>query len=417
MRNLLVFFILFIRSFNSLSCSCGPRPPLNETIVNQHHFVGVVKVISKVNIENNEAVLTVEPLEIFRGEKLTKIIETLVQTSCDMGISVGGYYLVFAKKYKDKVTISPCSYNQQFSSFSYPTKNAIHFGNLEYLRFEYKKRVDGNIKAYFLNGKLAYELTIKSGCIDKEMKWWHPEGWLYLKAIYNDGELHGEVVYYHDSLRESGREFYQHDLLEGVAESRDKNGKLISQSNYKKGLKNGHQRVWDTNGNLVYESHEIDGVSIDTSRLWFDSTLPNSAIASYRLLYSFKPDSTIKWLKQHRLEVLTVYDKEGYILEKKKYYLNGNIQEDIKYESIQNLLIKNNYGVDGTKKSTSISIRNKKNDAWGIEIYSEYMEDDEGKVFKRIFRDEKGIVKKIIRVQNGVESILLDKNKGVNLKN
>jgi len=48
---------------------------LNETIVNQHHFVGVVKVVSKVNIENNQAVLTVEALEIFRGENLKEIID------------------------------------------------------------------------------------------------------------------------------------------------------------------------------------------------------------------------------------------------------------------------------------------------------------------------------------------------------
>lgn len=417
MRNLLVFFILFLRSFNSLSCSCGPLPPLNETIVNQHHFVGVVKVISKVDIENNEAVLTVEPLEIFKGEKLTEIVETLVQTSCDMGITVGGYYLVFAKKNNDKVIISPCSYNQRFSSFSYPTKNSVHFGNLEYLRFKYKNRVDGNIKEYFLNGKLAYELTIKNSCVDKEMKWWHPEGWLYLKAGYNDGELHGEVVYYHDSLQESEREFYQHNLLEGIAESKDRSGKLLSQTNYKKGLQNGHQRRWDTNGNLLHESYEKDGISIDTSRWWFDSSPTYSAIATYKVLYDFIPDSTIKWLKQHKLKILTIHDKDGYILERKEYYLNGNIEADTKYEPTQNLLIKNNYEVDGTRKSMSISRRNKKNDAWGTEIYSEYMEDDEGKVFKRIFRDEKGIVKKIIRTQNGVESILLDKDKGINLKN
>jgi antitoxin component YwqK of YwqJK toxin-antitoxin module len=374
-------------------------------------------VVSKVNIENNQAVLTVEALEIFRGENLKEIIETLVQTSCDMNILVGAYYLVFAKKYNDKVIISPCSYNQRFSSFSYPTKNSIHFGNLEYLRFEYKKMVDGNTKSYFLNGKLAYELTIKNSCIDKEMKWWHPEGWLYLKAMYNDGELHGEVIYYHDSIQESKREFYQFDLLEGIAESKDKNGKLLSQTNYKKGLQNGYQRRWDTNGNLLRESYEKDGISIDTSKWWFDYTPTNSAIATYRLLYDFKPDSTIKWLKQHRLEILTIHDKDGYILERKEYYLNGNIQADTKYEPIQNLLIKNNYEVDGTKKSTSISIRNKKNDAWGTEIYSEYMEDGEGKVSKRIFCDENGRAKKIIRIQNGVESIILDKDKGINLKN
>ena len=75
MRNFLILFILFLKSISALSCSCRPLPPLNETIVNQHHFVGVVKVVSKVNIENNQAVLTVEALEIFRGENLKEIID------------------------------------------------------------------------------------------------------------------------------------------------------------------------------------------------------------------------------------------------------------------------------------------------------------------------------------------------------
>jgi|GEM_PF-1720786 len=260
-----------------------------------YEFVALVKVTSEtINPPSGttrfpEATLGFKIIEKFKGKDIGEIIENDVQTSCDMGISVGDEWVLFATIYKGKLAISSCERNVR-----YRDKDGVrdwHFRRgmeeVEDLRTLYglaqKQPRDGIDRQYYPDGKTEVEQT------------------------YHNGLRNGFRMVYHRNGKVWGKQMFVNDSLQGKSEWFFPSGQLYDQKFYRK------------------------GILINLSRVYHDTTI--NGRWKERLVKDFykTEDSLRKTHSRIQVWMEALYDYDGKIIFSRQYSRWGKMEHEYVY--------------------------------------------------------------------------------------
>lgn len=267
--------------------------------INIYPFIAYVKITTK-QVKNDttysgdtmrvkyahDGILSIDILELFKGNPVKTIREYDILTSCEIGIFSGEEWVLFASydSLKKEYTIGACSPSRQ-------VKNRKGERNWEYykgmnpalrvLREHFKhpfpedKYDNGQFKGYFSNGNLE----------------WVGE--------YKNHQLHGpRKVYYSD-------------------------GKIYIEENYVGDKLDGFYRVYNNAGQLVKESFYDKGRSL-YSKKWNDYTVdPDGGHFIKTAEYKGRPATA--WLRRESFSPDTTYRIDC------DYYKNGLLEEEAIY--------------------------------------------------------------------------------------
>jgi antitoxin component YwqK of YwqJK toxin-antitoxin module len=227
-RKLIYTSLLMLVSFagqTSKACGCiniltiDSLPQLKE-----YDFIAYVKIINDQELNKSSkkdfitnGLLTIEILELFKGNKIGQVIENAKNTSCDIGISKGEEWILFGKTINGRIAILACDRNVKYkeSDELRDWKYGDGFYQLSQLRKLYQHPVkkyenEKHIELYS-NGKKEIEETYVNGKLDGERKIWYPSGVLFCKQFYINDTLDGKSEWFY----QSGQIFDEHYYLKG----------------------------------------------------------------------------------------------------------------------------------------------------------------------------------------------------------
>ena len=161
-------------------------------------------------------------------------------------------------------------------------------GNPEYVASYIKGDLDGEYLSYYRNGKLESRTFYKKGEIEGKKENFDDDGIIYCETIFEKNRLRdikfydkkGNVIsnttsrkgnanitfYGADGVKTQEGYFTKEGLQEGKGIYYHKNGKVLTELNYKNGLQEGKKTIYYANGAVNeesnYKSDETDGYSV-----------------------------------------------------------------------------------------------------------------------------------------------------------
>jgi antitoxin component YwqK of YwqJK toxin-antitoxin module len=228
-RNLCISltFILISLHTSLIACSCinDFKPIKAVEDLKDYEFVALVKVTSEtINPPSDstpfrDATLGFSIIEKFKGKDIANVIENYVQSSCDMGIEVGDEWVLFARTYNGKLTISACNrdvrYRDKVGVRDWHYKRGIQ--ELEDLRQLYGRsqapHQDGINRAYYPDGKVEIEETYQNNLKNGIQTVFHPSGKIWGKQTFVNDSLQGKSEWYYPSGQLHDQKFYRKGFL------------------------------------------------------------------------------------------------------------------------------------------------------------------------------------------------------------
>lgn len=209
--------ILFIFSpFSIRACICTDYLTMDSLPqLKEYDFIALVKITDDQDFKETIGLLTINILELFKGQRIDKMLEYEKHSSCDIGISKGEEWILFGKRINGKMAIFACDRNVQ-----YKEKNELRdwkYGRgmheLKQLRklYEHAQETFGNTKRteFYSNGQIEIEETYANGKINGERKIWYPNGILFCKEFYINDTLDGKAEWFYPSGQIYDEDFYQ----------------------------------------------------------------------------------------------------------------------------------------------------------------------------------------------------------------
>ena len=155
---------------NANACSCVPANLKIDSLsqLKKYVFIAHVKILDAHDSSTQAAytttgVLRFEILELFKGDHIDTILELSKNTSCDLGISSGEEWVLFAYLINGKISIDACDRNVRYKETNGLRDWRYDIGyhrlqiNYETLYDSYGRSI--NWKQYTRLGKLAEEFT------------------------------------------------------------------------------------------------------------------------------------------------------------------------------------------------------------------------------------------------------------------
>ncbi len=186
------------------SCDCTDANLylIDSSILKQYDFIALVKVTAEgqlktVNPEKDfsPGFLHFRIIELFKGKPVNEGIQKGMNTSCDIGFSMGAEWIVFGKMNGGKMTFNPCDRNVEYRD---PTglrdwESNTGFDKLGQLRKLYGHQFQvwdtGTRREYFPSGQIEIEAHYTAGKLHGVWKTWYPNGVLRAYQLYTYNKL------------------------------------------------------------------------------------------------------------------------------------------------------------------------------------------------------------------------------------
>ncbi|MEY4289074.1 MAG: hypothetical protein RLZZ30_1162 [Bacteroidota bacterium] len=219
----LFFFVCSITliGHEAKACSCEY---LNNRIdslsqLKSYDFIAHVKIVDDLfydgSAKNGDmGKLNIQIIELFKGKKESYVLEYSKGTSCDMGISKGEEWILFAQITDGKMSIFPCDLNQLYKAENgmRDWKYETGFYELTQLKKLYKHPIinhkDGLHEEWYANGQKEIEETYLDGRRNGVRKIWFPNGVLFCKQTFFHDTLTGKSEWFYSSGQLRVEEFY-----------------------------------------------------------------------------------------------------------------------------------------------------------------------------------------------------------------
>jgi len=221
-----ILAILILISFFGQSlkaCRCSNRRDIDSLAeMNHYEFIAHVKIINDENYKNpNESSihtigqLTFEIIELFKGERINKVLEDSKDSSCDIGVESGEEWVLFGIIIHGNITIVPCDRNQRYKGIDGQRdwKYDQGFYELRQLRKLYNHPTDkfenAKRKEFYQNGQIEIEQNYLNGKLDGERRIWYPSGKLFCKQFYLNDSLDGKSEWFYESGQIYDEDYFQ----------------------------------------------------------------------------------------------------------------------------------------------------------------------------------------------------------------
>ncbi len=120
-------------------------------------------------------------------------------------------------------------------------------------------KLTGIVRVFYMTGQLEFEGRIISFLPEEiyqdTCKWFYPDGALWEKINYKNGEICGGASYYNSGKIQRQYAPCVNGKSNGIQKEYYESGKLQSELNYSDGKKNGVYKSYYENGKLQYESN------------------------------------------------------------------------------------------------------------------------------------------------------------------
>jgi antitoxin component YwqK of YwqJK toxin-antitoxin module len=208
---------------NAQACVCmNPFLRIDSlSQLKQYDFIAYVKIIDDNDYKNPagngyETIgqLTFEIVELFKGDKIDRVLEYSKNSSCDIGISKGEEWILFARMDKGKMVIDACDRNEKYRETNglRDWKYDDGFYELRQLRQLYqhpvKKYWNDKREEQYSNGQKEIEETYVNGRLNGERKIWYPNGILFCKQNYTNDTLDGKSEWFYPSGQIYDEDYY-----------------------------------------------------------------------------------------------------------------------------------------------------------------------------------------------------------------
>lgn len=220
---LTLLFGLVLFGQESKACICADPFLTIDSLaqLKEYDFIAYVKIIDdqdykKPSKSDYETIgqLTFEILELFKGEKISQVLEYSKNSSCDIGIFRGEEWILFGKKINGKISIVACDRNQRYKEIDEQRdwKYSRGIYELKQLRKLYEHPIhkfeNENRKEFYQNGKIEIEESYVNGKLNGERKIWYPNGNLFCKQFYVNDTLDGKSEWYYPSGQIYDEDYY-----------------------------------------------------------------------------------------------------------------------------------------------------------------------------------------------------------------
>lgn len=218
----LLIFISFVEQ-SSKACYCSDILTIDSLAqLKEYDFIAHVKIMddeilknpSKNNNYETIGQLTFQVLELFKGEKINKILEYSKESSCDIGISIGEEWILFGKTVKGRLSVVPCDRNKQYKEKDGQRdwKYGQGFLTLKKLKKLYEHPINkfenGKRKEFYVNGEVEIEENYINGKLNGERKIWYSNGKLFCRQFYTNDTLNGKSEWFYQSGQIYDEDYY-----------------------------------------------------------------------------------------------------------------------------------------------------------------------------------------------------------------
>lgn len=423
-KRLVIAIFLQLGLLASKACVCHTEP-LTEAKLSTFKNILVAKIISLTDTVTNDKYLSncqiakIEPLEIFKGSNIKKVLITSVKSSCDLGIRADDVWVFFLNDLNGLPAVLPCGYNTAYLSEKYQELYFVEtylrgVGTLSFLRnFFNSKNLDGSKKSKWLNKKNSYSHEAKDGLLHGLYVLYDENGNKISESNYEKGKLKGGKQTWYKNGKPHGIENYENDMLSGKKVTFYPTGTKQSEIFYNSGNRHGAAMEWDEFGNIIFSGKYTDGKTRDTAWWWhkIDTIKWMAKIDPLVMVGKVSGDSLYKWNQSRQLERMTVNDSSGKLIHSLSFYRNGRLESETNFEPNSGYYIKHEYHFNGITKEFQIYWISKEKNKYGSYdiryLYEEICFGDDGKRVRKRFFDKSG--KKIIKavdIKNGIETIV-----------
>jgi hypothetical protein len=209
-------------SFSSKACMCTNSRAIDSIAqLAEYSFIAHVKIIDDQNYKQHSkdnigdiGLLTIQIIELFKGDSIALILEYSKRTSCDMGISKGEEWILFARNRNGKLAVDACDRDTwykrntgerdwQYGHGFYELKKLRQLYQHPIKTYENETRIE-----YYSNGLREIEETYVNGKKDGERKLWYPNGRLRCREFYINDTLDGKAEWFYSSGQIDVEEYY-----------------------------------------------------------------------------------------------------------------------------------------------------------------------------------------------------------------
>lgn len=231
-KSWLIILVAIFCSEKAKACVCvNPFMTIDSLAqLREYDFIAHVKIIDDKDFKKanqrdpgTAGELTVEVLELFKGEKIDKIIEYSKHTSCNIGIAKGEEWILFGRLIEGKISVIACDRNEQYRAIDglRDWKYDDGFYELRQLRKLYKHPVktfqNETCKEFYTNGQIEIEEIYKDGKLNGARKIWYPNGVLFCRQYYVNDSLDGKSEWFYQSGQIYDEDYYQMGKLCNVS--------------------------------------------------------------------------------------------------------------------------------------------------------------------------------------------------------
>lgn len=219
----LLFFVcsIILLRYEANACSCENSNYRIDSLsqLKSYDFIAHVKIVDDQPYDGPSKIgeigkLNIQILELFKGKKESYVLEYYKGTSCDIGVSKGEEWILFAKIIEGKMSIIPCDFNQLYrqENGQRDWKYESGFYELNQLRKLYNHPIihheNGQHVEWYANGQKEIEETYLDGMRNGVRKIWFPNGVLHCQQTFIRDTLKGKSEWYYSSGQLKVEEFY-----------------------------------------------------------------------------------------------------------------------------------------------------------------------------------------------------------------
>lgn len=290
---LVLGMVLFGQDLNACRCSDPFLKIDSLSQLKEYDFIAYVKILDDQNYKNPSkndyrtiGLLTINVIELFKGNAVDQVLEYSKNSSCDIGVSLGEEWILFGKIIDGKIGIVACDRNERYkeSNELRDWKYGDGFYELRQLRKLYEHPVtkyeNEKHEERYSNGQIEIEETYVNGKLNGERKIWYPNGTLFCKQNYLNDTLDGKSEWFYPS------------------------------------------------GQIYDEDYYLKGKPCNVSRLYYDSTIVQSW-KSFLIADFYKTEDSLKFVYNRvQPQYETVFDSYGRAIISREYTRLGKIKQE-----------------------------------------------------------------------------------------
>jgi antitoxin component YwqK of YwqJK toxin-antitoxin module len=295
--------MLFMQNLNASFCFLRPEKIDSLAQFEKYDFIALVKIIDDQDLKNETAnnftvigLLTIEIIELFKGEMIDKLMEYSKYGNCDIGISKGDEWILFGEMRNGKMSVNATSRNIKYKNNDevIDWRNQKGFYELKQLRKLYQHPVEvfdnETRKEFYSNGQIEIIENYCNGKLNGERTMWFPDGKLLGKQFYIDGLLNGKSQWFYPS------------------------GQIHDEEYYLKGMPyNVHKNYWDSNMMNDYTQKQREGL--------------------IEIILNGNDSTDLVLLNRVNLRTEFVYNAEGKIIISRYYSILGKLESEFFIET------------------------------------------------------------------------------------